>query len=301
MYTGITKRVRGTHSTCCKNPNPFYEVPESHKKRPMFIRDLVKSVKARDITATDEAMLGRRQTHREKHFYRDRNRAMNALAAVFCEHVNIVTWQVEISLRNASDSAGLSTISDAEQRKAQDDETYTPRVSISRASRAFKDMVDMGWIVARQTDQVWDAHAGAWIDKYYEVTELFFNACGITSEKLLRVQSQWLGYHKSKALAHGMSPAEVGRMSISQMKADRKVQWRRRAFERRRTDSARKKALRDLHGKNRAEQRQVAMRRVLDALSESDIRAMQPETFKALVNKEIAALRKFTHTSPPLH
>ncbi|MCV5991392.1 hypothetical protein OFO94_35565, partial [Escherichia coli] len=81
-----------------------------------------------------------------KRIYKDRAKAINALHSVFSAHVNLVTFQIEISLRNASDLAGLTTVSEAEIKRAEEDKLHTPIVSISRASRALKDMVEMGVI-----------------------------------------------------------------------------------------------------------------------------------------------------------
>lgn len=294
----ITRRHRGTHSTVCKNPNPSYEPPE--RKRLAFLSDAVKSSLDKDVTRSDVAVLVRKQIGRQKQFYPDRTKAIRALHAIFADRVNLVTFQVEISLRNASDLAGLTTVSKAEEQKGKDDPTYDPVVSISRASRALSDMVDMGWIIAKDEWQVWDKEAGAWCDKYFEVTPLFFKACGITEERLLKQQSQRLGYLKNQALMKGRTPEEVGRMSIAEIKAERKQQWRRKVFDRRSKEMARKKEHRALHNKTRAEQRQVAQRRVLDGLSKEELQQLTPSSYEALINKEIAMLRKFTGVTPPL-
>ncbi|MCV5690605.1 hypothetical protein OFN32_40985, partial [Escherichia coli] len=76
--------------------------------------------------------------------------------------------------------AGLTTVSEAEIKRAEEDKLHTPRVSISRASRALKAMVEMGVIKADKEWQVWDKEAGCWIDKYFEVTPLFFQMVGVT-------------------------------------------------------------------------------------------------------------------------
>ncbi len=295
------RRSRGTHSTVCKNPNPSYEVPTTHTRRLAFIRDLVEASQSKDVTKSDVAMLTRCQIGRQKQFYRDRAKAINALHTVFSEHVNLVTFQVEISLRNASDAAGLSTVSAAEQQKATEDKTYTPAVSISRASRALKDMIDMGWIRADADWQVWDKEAGCWIDKYFEVTPLFFNAVGITTERVKRQQASRLGFLQKEALKAGLTAEEVGRMSITQIKAERKQLWRKRAFERRAKETERKKITRKLNERTRSEQRRVASERVLASLSPFEIQTMTHQDFNSLVNKEIAMLRKFTDTAPPIH
>ncbi|WP_140365173.1 RepA family replication protein, partial [Vibrio parahaemolyticus] len=110
MELNTSKRVRGTHSTKCKNANPHFVVPKSYEERnpPMFIRDLVKQSQSRDVTLSDVAMFGRAQASRLKRIYKDRAKAINALHSVFSAHVNLVTFQIEISLRNASDLAGLT-------------------------------------------------------------------------------------------------------------------------------------------------------------------------------------------------
>ncbi len=292
---------RGEHSTKTKNKSPGYEVPKSHTSRLAFIRDLVDKSKTRDVTISDEAMLSRAQNYRQKAFYPDRKKAIRALHTVFCEHVNLVTWQVEISFRNASDAAGLSTTSDAEKEKVKVNPDYKPVVSISRTSRAVRDMIDMGWIVARGEDQVWDKEAGQWIDKYYEATILFFMATGITEERVEKQRNERLGFIKKNHLKFGYSEKQAGKLSITQMKADRKIQWRRAAFERRCTELARTKLSKELRDKERTEQRAIATKRVLDFLGDDLHKIKDPRVFKDLVNKEIASLRKFTGAKPPPH
>jgi len=298
--TKKSRRRRGEHSTKCKNSNPSYQVPDSHKKRLAFIRDLVDASQSRDVTRSDVAMLARSWTKREKHYYLDRVNAINALHAVFSEHVNLVTHQIEISLRNASDAAGLTTISAEEQKKADEDPTYTPKYSISRASRALDDMVELQWIMAPKHWQVWDKEAGQWIDKYYEATMLFFNAAGITNERVEKQQNARLGFLKNQALSAGRTPEEVGRMSVTQIKEERRQAWRKKAFERRQLESARKSIHKKLHGKTRTDQRHIAMIRVLDRLGD-DSKFIEPSQYKELVNKEIAMLRKFAGVSAPPH
>ncbi len=292
---------RGDHSTKCKNKTPSYEVPKSHTSRLAFICDLVDKSQGRDVTISDEAMLSRSQNLRKKRFYPDRAKAINAAHKVFCEHVNLVTWQIEISFRNASDATGLSTTSDAEKEKANENPDYTPVVSISRLSRAVKDMIEMGWIVARGEDQVWDKEAGHWIDKYYEATILFFTATGITQERVEKQRNERLGFIKDNHVKFGYSAKQAGKLSITQLKADRKIQWRRSAFERRATEQTRKKLTKELRDKERTEQRAVATKRVLDWLGDDIHKITDPRVFKDLVNKEIASLRKFTKIKPPPH
>jgi hypothetical protein len=291
---------RGDHSTVCKNNAPSYSVPENHKKRLAFISDLVEKSLGRDVTKSDEAMLSRAQNLRQKQFYPDRAKAINALHAVFSEHVNVVTHQIEISIRNASDAAGLSTISQNEENKHKEDKTHTAVVSISRASRAFKDMVDMGWLLAPAQWQVWDKERNQWIDKYYEATTLFFNAVGITTERVEKQRNSRLGYIKKNHSFFGYSEAQAGRLSITKLKADRKVAWRRAAFERRATLQTKQKISRELSHKVRTDQRAVASKRVLDFLGD-DIYKVNHTIFKDLVNKEIASIRKFTDTQAPPH
>ncbi|WP_136487835.1 plasmid replication initiator RepA [Vibrio sp. H11] len=301
------RRRRGVHSTQCKNPNPAFTTPDTYRKRLAFIRDLVASCQKRDVTASDEAVLISKQSSanmtdtRQRSFYRDRRRAINALAATLCEHVNLVTFQFEISLRNAADLAGLSTISAAEQEKLDADPTYSPIVSISRASRALADMVKLGWVIDRKEDQVWDKEAGAWIDKYYEATPLFFNACGITTERLTKVQNERLGYLKREATKAGKTPEEVGRMSVSQIRVERKIRWRKSAFERRKHECERKKMRRAMSGKDQQQQRQLAQQAVLASLSQHELATMDKTTFKALVDQRVAQLRKFTGKPPTVH
>ncbi|KPU82159.1 hypothetical protein JI57_04655 [Psychromonas sp. PRT-SC03] len=293
-------KVRGNYSRTVKNKKPAYHVPESHKKRLAFINEVVELSQARDVTKSDVAMYTRTTQERKKCFYPDRANAIRTLHTVFCEHVNLVTHQVEISLRNASDEAGLSTTSENELKKADENKEYTPVPSISRASRAFKDMVLLGWIIAHDSWQVWDKARGYWIDKYFEVTPLFFEAVGITAERVIKQQSNRLKYLQKQALERGMTAERAGRMSIVQLKLERKLAWRRGIFERRSKEQSRSKVRRDLKEKSIAGQRSVAQLNVIKALG-PDIHSLSALDFKGLVNKEIAMLRKFSDLKPPLH
>lgn len=297
------RRHRGDHSTKCKNRNPVYEVPKTHTSRLGFIRDLVEKSQERDVTRSDVAMLARAQNRREKQFYPDAVKSLNALHAVLSEHVNVVTHQFEISYRNASDAAGLTTISDAEQAKADEDPHYTPKVCTARTSRRMKDMEEMGWIRAPKEWQVWDKEAGQWIDKYAEATPLFFMAAGITPERVEKQQQDRLTYIKDNHSKYGYTAEQAGRLTITQLRAERKLQWRKNAFERRGNEQARKKMQRELKEKTREEQRPIATKRVIAKLGD-DIYSLGPDAhniFKELVNKEMGTLRKFADVKPPPH
>lgn len=296
------RKVRGNYSRAAKNSHPSFTEPESYKNPPAFIKDIVKLASERDVTISDVAMYARITGERQKQFYPDRRKAINALFPIFCRHYNTVTQQIEISLRRASDLAGLTTTSDAEKAKAAADPTYTAVVSISRASRAFRDMVLMGWIAAKDIWQVWDKERGHWIDKYFEATPLFFAAIGVTQERVEKQKQSRLNYLKHKARNSGMTEESIGRMSATQIKAENKIAWRRNAFDRRKTEQTRKKEKRAMNGKSRQEQRQIAQKNVLNALGPEGIKALSSEKeYIDLLNKEIASLRKFTNMKPPLH
>lgn len=292
---------RGVHSTACKNRDPKYNVSKSFHKKPAFIKDIVKASQGRDVTISEAAMFPRAKDRRKKHFYKDRAKAINELHAAFSEHVNIATHQVEISLRNASDAAGLSTISEKEKAKAKEDPTYTPVVSISRASRGFADMVGMGWIRADAVWQVWDKESGCWIDKIFEVTPLFFQAAGITKERVEKQQNRHLGYVKSHSDKFGLTAEEAGRLSITQLKELRRQSYRKLAFERRAKERARKKTQRALWGKTRQEQRALAIKRVINSLGNDIHTITSPDEINGLVDREIATIRKFAKVDPPPH
>ena len=294
-----TKRRRGNHSTKVKNANPFYEVPKSHEKRPKFIQDLVARAQKRDITKSDEMYFLRVWHQKARTFYYHKVNAINALMQVFCEHVNMATFQIEISLRNASDAAGLSTTSEAEIKKGKADPNYTPVVSISRASRALKTMVDYGLIKAPQEWQVWDKEAGQWIDKYYEATPLFFQVLGYKPETIEKERNKRFGRYKKEALEAGLSVEEVGRMSIASLKEMRRQLWRKKTFERRSLEAAKKKLKKKLTSEDTREgQRPYAQQRVMESLGE-ELYFLTPEQYKDLVNREIAMLRKFADVPAP--
>ncbi|KTG22003.1 MULTISPECIES: plasmid replication initiator RepA [Pseudoalteromonas] len=281
-----------------QNPNPNYEVPKTHTTRLAFIRDLVVKCDQVNIVKSDEAVYMRPALSRNKIFYPDREKAMRALAKAFCEHVNLVTHQVQISLTNAANQCGLSTISQAEQEKAKADPTYNPKPSISRASRAFKDMIDLGWIVARKDWQVWDKDQGQWLDKYYEVTELFFKALGITPERVEKNRQNRLAYHKKKGGLLGLTVSQLGNMSLSEIKTWCRLSHYRRAFERLKDKREISKAKRRTLTKTPQQQRDIAQQVVIKRLGQ-DLNHTPIEVFKALVNQEVAKMRSQAGYSPP--
>ncbi len=285
------------HCNRVKNANPNYTVPSNHTTRLAFVRDLVEKSQKINIVKSDAAVYMRPATNRKKIYYPDREKAMRALATVFCEHVNLVTHQVQISLRNAADSCGLSTTSQNELDKAKADKNYTPKPSISRASRAFKDMVDLGWIVAHKEWQVWDKHAGQWLDKYFEVTELFFKALGITPERVARQRDARLKYLRKKGINSGLTADQLGFMSITEIKERQRLAHYRKSFERLAEKRAITKVKRAINPKTPEQQRHIAQQRVLSRLGAA-ASLMSLDTFKGLVNQELAQLRAIAQYEP---
>ena len=285
------------HCNRVKNANPNYTVPSNHTTRLAFVRDLVEKSQKINIVKSDAAVYMRPATNRKKIYYPDREKAMRALATVFCEHVNIVTHQVQISLRNAADACGLSTISQTELNKAKLDKSYSPKPSISRVSRAFKDMVDLGWIVAHKEWQVWDKHAGQWVDKYFEVTELFFKALGITPERVARQRDARLKYLRKEGVNSGLTAEHLGVMSINEIKERQRLAHYRKVFDRIKEKRAITKVKRAITPKTPEQQRHIAQQRVLSRLGAS-ASLMSLEVFKGLVNQELAQLRAIAQYEP---
>ena len=286
-----------THCNRVKNANPAYEVPRTHTTRLAFVRDLVEKSQKINIVKSDAAVYMRPATNRKKTYYPDREKAMRALATVFCEHVNLVTHQVQISLRNAADVCGLSTISQTELNKAKLDKSYSPKPSISRVSRAFKDMVDLGWIVAHKEWQVWDKHAGQWVDKYFEVTELFFKALGITPERVARQRDARLKYLRKQGIKSGLTPEQLGVMSITEIKERQRLAHYRKVFDRIKEKRAITKVKRAMTPKTPEQQRHIAQQRVLSRLG-ATASLMSLDVFKGLVNQELAQLRAIAQYEP---
>lgn len=272
-----------------KNKDPRFVVPESHenKGRLAFIRELVDKSQRVDVLASDVALWARANGERQRAFHLDRKRAIRALCSAFAEHVNVVTHQVKISLRMAAEHCGLHTVSQRELDLAEQDPLYTPKVNYSRASRAFKDMIELGWIIAPKSWQVWDKHAGYWLDKVFEVTPLFFKALGITPERVERIRSSRLAYLKNRKYLN-LSAAELGELSITQIKDIERHNQVRANFERRKAGQALKKLKRQLQGKDAAGQRQVAVARVI----ENGGQHLMDDEFTRQVNKELASIRR---------
>ncbi len=296
-------RQRGTHSTVCKNRSPEFVESQHYKNPPAFIRDLIEKSHNADVTRSDASVWSHSLNGRQRRIYEDRAKAINALHECFSRHVNLATMQVNISLRNASDACGLTTTSQNELNKADPThENYipdhTPVVSISRASRAFRDMIELGMIRAEKQWQVWDKNAGAWVDKVFEVTQLFFEAVGITAERVEKQQNARLAYLGKNGDSYtGLTAEQVGMMSLNELKEFGRHAWRRAAFERR---SKQQKLRKDKRVCKKADNagslRQEAIRRVQESLGGKPMVDLQQ--FKRLVNLEIASLRRASAPPP---
>lgn len=293
--------VNATPTKYCnkvKNTSPSFTVPAAHTKRLAFIRDLVDKCDHVNVVKSDVAMYMRPTMQRTKAFYPDREKAIRALTKVFCEHVNLVTHQVKITLVQAAALTGLDTVSEAETVKAKLNPNYTPNKNISRVSRAFKSMIDLGWIVAPREWQKWDKHSGQWLDKYFEVTDLFFTALGITKERVEKHRTARLKYLCSKDKAFGLSAEELGEMSISEIKTRQRIAHYRSALERVRTKRATSKIKRSMSNKTAQEQRSVAQEAVIRKLGD-DIETVTFNSFKDLINIELAQLRSISGITKP--
>ena len=88
-------------------------------------------------------------------------------------------------------------------------------------------------------------------------------------------------------------------MSITSLRAERKLLWRQNAFRRLKESRGVKAVKRKLEAtKTREEQRAIAAQRVLKQLG-PDAQCIDAAHFKALVNQEIGLLRAKTGVSPP--
>ncbi|GEK08950.1 plasmid replication initiator RepA [Pseudoalteromonas peptidolytica] len=291
----ITKSNRKGAVDYCnrvKNADPRFDVPESHyqKGRLAFINDAVKKSHEVNVLLSDVAMWARANCDRYKAFYKPRADAIRALVSCFAEHYHVVTGQCQVSLRNAADLCGLSTISQREKEKAKSDPAYTPRPNITRATRAFQDLVEMGWVNAPKNWQIWDKHGGQWIDKLFELTPLFFKALGITPERLERQREARLKY-LAKSNWLGLSADELASKSLNELKQAVRHLYARAVFERRAKKQEAAKLRRQLKGKTPGEQRHVAAQRVIKRLG-TQVKSMSNELFSAETNQELALMRR---------
>jgi len=279
-----------------KNPNPEFNPSDEQLSKMVFLKNLYLKNKDKNIIDSDVVVFLRHGTERSKAFYPDRVRAMRALLDVFSQHINLVTHQVKISIRNASDACGLSTYSDAELEKEKLDPSYTPQPNITRASRAFKDLVDLGICVADKSWQVWAKGEHQWIDKYFEVTPLFFKAFGVNPETVDKHRTNRINYliksGSSKGLDANLSPEQLGEMSITEIKLHDRMAYVRKVFERLREKRHASKTKRDILKLENKNLRKVAQENVVKKLGDRILQFTSPEPFIALVNQELALLRR---------
>lgn len=296
----MTKKSKAKQLKYCnkvKNDNPQFETPAyyANRGRLAFINDAVEKSKQVDVLMSDVALWARKNNDRAKAFYKDRANAIRALVTCFIEHYDVATGLCKISLRRAADLCGLSTISQAEKDKAEKDPTYTPKVNICRATRAAKDMNDMGWINAPKCWQVWDKNSQHWIDKLFELTPLIFKAVGITPERLERQRKARIKYLARKGWL-GMTHDEIMQTPISELKAITRNIHVRNVFERRAKQQQVAKLKRQMHGKTPEQQRNVAQARVIERLG-AEVKFMADHLFSREINQELATIRRIV--SPP--
>jgi len=293
-----TTKRRGAVDYCNQvaNPSPRFDVPPTHVSRLAFINDAVKKSHQVNVLLSDVAQWARSNNDRKKAFYKDRANAIKALVSCFAEHYNVITGQVQISLRNAADLCGLSTISQREKDKAEADPTYAPRPSISRVSRAFKDMCELGWVNAPQSWQIWDKAAHHWIDKIFELTPLFFKALGITPERVERVRQARLKYLAKKQYL-GLTEQQLATTPLAEIKRIARHVYARTIRERRESKQALSKLKRQALNKTPAEQRAVATERVIKRLG-ARVKHLSEQLFSQEVNQEVALIRRLLTPAP---
>jgi len=154
-----------------------------------------------------------------------------------------------------------------------------------------------GWVVAHKEWQVWDKHAGQWVDKYFEVTELFFKALGITPERVARQRDARLKYLRKEGVNSGLTAEQLGVMSINEIKERQRLAHYRKVFDRIKEKRAITKVKRAITPKTPEQQRHIAQQRVLSRLGAS-ASLMSLEVFKGLVNQELAQLRAIAQYEP---
>lgn len=183
------------------NPTPIY-IPKKGVKYPRVIHALCKAVKnnvpsQHPIWKTNLRYhpITKRLLSNTRSMNLHRSRSINAILECLAAHVNLVTGKVFITLKNISDSCGLTTYN----RKG------IP--CYSRVSRAINEHIEA--IGAIYCERIWDETTGSYIPNLIWVTELFFVLIGYEYGKFLAAQNQQLAWENKKLVERGKSPITV--------------------------------------------------------------------------------------------
>nr|WP_187651944.1 plasmid replication initiator RepA [Xenorhabdus sp. TS4] len=282
-----TKRRRGTHSTACKCPNPFYTRPKDYKPLPGELGRAQRNLVIKDKN-TGQWFFRRRPScspyfvflrpivGRQRGFRPERRALLDALFVVMIDTVNLANSIVTINLTKLSER-----LSPKDEQGNVIPETM---VTLSRISRLIDEMIKFGILSIPELDNSFDHMNGIYFPKHVIITDAGWRLTGVNMDKLRAEQ-----YERRIAESEGIvAPGEV--LSVKASRARWYNKCRLATLACRRTEALKRKQHKILSRLPFDDRKYNVSNRLLRTLSPEILSYMTELEFEKLVWKELYQL-----------
>lgn len=290
------RRKRGTHSTVCKQPFPFYFRPDNYRPAPGEIghayRNFVKKNKhgqpvLRRFASSDTLfVLLEKTVGRKRKFRGERKRLIDALVPLLISKVDQGTWMC---------TAPISTL--AKELSPKDEEgkvVFETRVEVSRISRLLDAFKKYGLVEIPESQ--WDKEYRCMMPKYVVLTDRFWMLTGINMDKLYYERAERLRAVEDGILEPGSDESiKAARKRFNEEKA-------RITYKSRREKIKAEKLRKHLLPKEIDERKEAMARHLMDTLPVDTLRRLSAEEFDSLVWKKLYQYELgLNHPPPSVH
>ncbi|WP_426575558.1 plasmid replication initiator RepA (plasmid) [Xenorhabdus stockiae] len=283
-----TKRRRGTHSTACKCPTPFYTRPKNYKPLPGELGRAQRNLVVKD-KKTGQWFFRRRPScspyfvflrpvvGRQRGFRPERRALLDALFVVMIDTVNLANSIVTINLTMLAER-----LSPKDEQGNVIPETM---VTLSRISRLIDELIQFGILSVPESERSFDHINGVYFPKHVIITEAGWRLTGINLDKLRAEQ-----YERRVAESEGIvSPGEV--LSLKASRARWFNKCRLATLVHRRQEALKQKRYKKLSGLPFDDRKYQVANRLLRTITPERLIYMSDLDFEKLVWSELYQLK----------
>ncbi|HCA3439689.1 TPA: replication initiator protein RepA [Salmonella enterica subsp. salamae serovar 35:g,m,s,t:-] len=280
-------RKRGTHSTLCKCPAPFYTRPTDQRNLPgelgHALRNLVKKDKVtgqfvfrRRVSRDPYFVFLRAAVGRERGFRPERRNLIDALFVVLVDTADLATGIVTVNL---SRLARRLSPHDADGNCIPETE-----VTLTRVSRLIEELIRYG-VLEVPAGEKFDRANLKYFPKHVIISDAGWRLTGINLDKLRQQQQERLTAEADGLLA----PNEE--ISVRAARKRWYERCRHATLLRRRTEALQSKRAKQLKAMDLDDQKYLVANRLIHELPEDYIRSMSEKDFDKMVWNELYQLK----------
>lgn len=261
------------------NLNPIFSAARESGTRPKLIKDACSYIQSHKIFLWSGFRLWSKDASRTRGFNLHRKRAIQSGVEALAFHANLLTGVVHSSCTEMSDMCGLSTTGKSGVK------------SISRFTRMIDTLEQFNLI---RCDRIWDRAAGMYLPKLIQVTSLFWEMCGIPTNRLQAEQRKALGRQKKSKLEAGESAQLVAEFGIGEAEQAGRRNFIVSAFKARKASSAARAAERKLKRLEQADtdkQIDIIVRDLISTMPAHELKTITPKEMKRRAQYELGKIR----------